>query len=1328
MRPNLESGAEQPPAAVSNRDAFMALAEPKQPQSKTSGPSGSSRFVDFDEFIDLKLRKARTGIHHTDLLAGAVVLTAAVLGYLLVFTLFDHWIVPGGFGLTARLVMLAVVLAFAFGWIGWKIVWPYMRQVNALYAARQIEQTYPDLKSSLLSWVDLRNSGRPVSPAILKAIEKRTAVQMSHADVDRAVDRQFLMRAAYTLLAIVALTSVYVIASPKKMSTSVWRALFPTSQVAAATRTEILEVKPGETEVLARDQVDVTVELKGVVPERVMLYFTTADRRFVDEPIEMRNTGEGLPRFRARLAGEDGSGLIRDVRYRIVAGDAQSPTYLIRVNQPPSATVREVVYTYPDYMKLDETTQEGSTIDAWEGTRVTLRAEPNMPVKRAVLFFTDTERVEETAESIPMTVQDGRLEANWRLKFRNDGTFARYYHVQVWNERDQKDPQPTLHRIKVRPDLPPEITLTHPTSDLEAPANGVVPIAFGVKDPDFMLRRVTLKLERQGETLPVSPRLLEAPPERERFSTVHRLKLEPFRMEPGEQLTFYVEAEDNLEPFENRGKNISRSSRITITISEPKSEEEVERFEQEQQEQLDEKLEQADPRTREPSAEPMPDPERDPAQEDDMPDDPAQDDRQPAEETPADPSQPPGETDESMPGDAGTEPQPDQTQQQPSESKEGTPDSEPADGGREPSPGELADGSEGEGEPQEPGTGQPPPRREKAPEDEALRELLDWSRQRQDQQEQQPGQQPEQPDEPDPRSRPDESAPEERPQEGMPGDESKPEMTEPDGTQPDSSRPDGTDEPGMDPSQPQSPSTPPTPPSDPSQPQQPGAGDDDDMPSRPDEAPGTGGEPGTGSKSDEGMDESPDKSPGSPTGEPSQPDAADAPQPSEKPTGDAPAEQTPDPSEPQEPGESGISKTDDPAPKGDRPPQEAPGKESPDKPDGTEPAEPAPGERPDSKSGEPAPTESDAPDSPRDPSTPREGTDAPKSESRTTDQKPDGMSEPSPSSPGERSPESPPSPGEEKPDAPGQPGDPMSPTGEKSPGSPSDPQPSETPAGERPAGEAPGEPAPPDSSPAGSTPEGTPDAPSGETPSGETPAADAPPGETPPGEGQMTDAPAGEPQPGDSQPGDATPGDSPPSDGQPDGAGDGQQGEGAGDGPADGAPGEAMGEGPVGTPSGATTGGGGTEGGRSPADGAPGEGDASAAPPAEEADLSNRKKATNLALQQLREQLERGETPQELMDELGYTQQDLENFMRRLEERLADPGTDRSPEAESARRQFESLLQGIDYESRGEFRGGGDRQREASESFGTSRRPVPPEYRLDDEAYKRRTSRQGTQR
>ena len=95
---------------------------------------------------------------------------------------------------------------------------------------------------------------------------------------------------------------------------------------------------------LARAQLEVTADLSGEMPDEVTLLYSTSDKRLVDEPIAMREVDEGLRQYRGIITGENGRGILQNLTYRVVAGDATSPTYSVTVKQPPSASIDEVHY------------------------------------------------------------------------------------------------------------------------------------------------------------------------------------------------------------------------------------------------------------------------------------------------------------------------------------------------------------------------------------------------------------------------------------------------------------------------------------------------------------------------------------------------------------------------------------------------------------------------------------------------------------------------------------------------------------------------------------------------------------------------------------------------------------------------------------------------------------------------------------------------------------------------------------------------------------------------------------------------------------------------
>lgn len=534
-----------------------ATAEPKTAQRNAAQPQRSTGYVDFDEYVDFQLEKTRHSIKWTDIVTATAVVAAFVVGYLLLFTILDHWLVPGGFGHTARFVMVGGLLAVTAAWLAWKVVLPYLKQVSGLYAARMIESSEPGLKSTLLNLVDLRNAGREIPQEIRGSMEKRAAQALSRMDVDQAVDRRPLMRAAYVLLGLVAFACLYSVISDKKISFA--RAFLPPAEVGAATRTVILELRTDppltrtheqEIDVLARTQLEVVVDLSGQIPDEVTLHYTTADRKFVDEPVSMRRVEEGLKQFRGVLNGENGRGILQNTTFHVIAGDDISDEYTVLVNQPPSATVDEVRYVYPEYMEFENKTRPGGNVDAWEGTKVSISATVNQPVKSAVLQFFDDETADTKAEEIRMQVSEGnRLSVDWTLRFRTDGTFPRSYRIFCVNDEGRSDPEPTLYTQTIRPDRRPVVELLEPRGDLEVPANVIIPLLIEAHDPDFKLQYITLRRKKNGEVLPGSPRIFKGP--QKEFRGTWDWDLKPLNLKVGDVVTYWVEARDNKTPLGN---------------------------------------------------------------------------------------------------------------------------------------------------------------------------------------------------------------------------------------------------------------------------------------------------------------------------------------------------------------------------------------------------------------------------------------------------------------------------------------------------------------------------------------------------------------------------------------------------------------------------------------------------------------------------------------------------------------------------------------------------------------------------------------------------------
>ncbi|HVJ86467.1 MAG TPA: hypothetical protein VM452_12535, partial [Caulifigura sp.] len=805
-------------------------------------PPAGNRFVEFDEFIDYQLTKASRSIQSTDVLVGVVGLALGLTVYLFVFILADHWLISGGLGTVARgLYWLVGAVAMGY-WVATRLLKPLNSRVNVLFAAKAIEKTQPGLKSSLLTLTDLKQAGRATSGAIKGSLEKRAAVGLSKADVEEAVDRSALMKCSYVLLFLLAVFCGYALVSPKSILQSAWRALVPFSATGVATKTRIDNVSPGDTEVPALSHLDVEVEVSGQAPKEATLYYTTADRAFVDEAVPLRDSGEGLRRYRGTLIGTDGRGLRQNLTYYVTAGDATSKTYAVTVVQSPSAVVDSVAYEYQPYTGLANKEEPGGAIDAWEGTRVTVHATANQRVKSATVLFSDTEDTSVKAEEQSMLISDGtKLKASWVLAFRPDreASFPKFYRVQLKTEDGHEDPQPTLQPLNIRHDLPPKAEIVFPKSDLQAPVNATIPIAYRASDPDFKLRSLVLNLEHDGKILPVSPRLFDGPPDEESREGTFKLKLKDLNLAAGSRLTYWLEARDNFMPFGERSGNKTLTPRLNIDLVEPQPPAQAQQQEKAADAQAQEALkesrpdqgqpgekggepkpgEQAKGSESAPGQEPMPGENQEGKGEDGKPGttgDSKAGDSQPDRGQPGDNKQPmpgersddskqqPNETpDQRTPGDRNSEQQPgdkgppqgDGQQGQPGQSDPG----QDQQGKQGPNGSkEGRNGESGSSQNQQPPAGNRPG--ERAPDDQALKELLKWhEKKQQEEQQRQPNKGASKP-EPGSDGQPGEKEDQPKPGENKSGDNATDPMKDPGASGKSPDNPGATGEKGSDPS------------------------------------------------------------------------------------------------------------------------------------------------------------------------------------------------------------------------------------------------------------------------------------------------------------------------------------------------------------------------------------------------------------------------------------------------------------------------------------------------------------------------------------------------
>jgi collagen type III alpha len=517
-------------------------------------PSDSDGFhaqvIKYDRYIESQLHRTRRQVKGVDIASSLMLLAVASLAYLMLVALADHWLVTGGLGFASRVAAFGLLAAGMLAFLALRLGPLLLRRVNPVYAAYTIERNRPGIKNSLINFLLLRSGSERLSERIYEAMESQAvnALTATHAEV--AVDRTPVIRLLLAMVAILMCVAFYAIFSPKNPFTSFRRVISPWSDVAPPTRVSIAEIEPGNGQGFHDQHVVVSALVGGLrLGEDVTLRYSTRDGQVVAKSVRMALAENGY-RHTAELP-PDNLGLQQDLEYWIEAGDAISPHYQIKVDTAPTMVLEEIEYQYPKYSELPprKVARHGD-IQALEGTRVTLRAKANQPIAKANLDFECDGR-----NDLEMRVEGTRAEVTFPLVWNEKTRRPEHesYQLRFRNADGHENPKPIRYSIEVVPDLPPEVELVEPeldpTKELVVPADRPVRFAVEAADPDFKLAAVKFHARRRGT--PVVDEPLLAAPRGGEFRRDYVLDVKRLALKPGEPVEFWAAADDNRQPDAN---------------------------------------------------------------------------------------------------------------------------------------------------------------------------------------------------------------------------------------------------------------------------------------------------------------------------------------------------------------------------------------------------------------------------------------------------------------------------------------------------------------------------------------------------------------------------------------------------------------------------------------------------------------------------------------------------------------------------------------------------------------------------------------------------------
>lgn len=516
------------------------------------------RLLEYAEFIEEQIHAAQARIKSNDIFRAVLWIITGAMGLLFVEIVLDHSIeLP----LIVRQVTLfvGVLVASVYAWV--RIVGPWLRRINPLFAAKSIETVDPQFKNSLINYLQISQDADKVAPSVLAQMEARAVADLSRVDVNNVVDPAPVTRLSYAMAALIVSFCLYSWITPKSLLDSARRAFL--ADVQRPTNTRFANIRPGDEadspKAITGMPLEFTVETLGAQPEKVTLFISRDEGKTFAE-MEMKQGGSFADPWSVTIEKLPG-----ELLYYMAGGDGRTRTY--KLDPVPVAIVEKISldYDFPEYTAVPrrEGVEDGN-IEALQGTWITVNATTNQPARSGFLDFKPN-------PPVPLSITPGDpKKLTGRFLVESNGQYA----VRFNSVDGQANPEPVIYDIKVVKDLSPTARFIRPESPTQRPANARVPLVIEASD-DFGLKSVQLHVHKNGEILQQAEELID----QKSKDTVKQLQrtvsldLQPLSVKPGDKVQYWLTLRDNCDLQPNKFDTPKHVIEIIDPVSEPKREE-----------------------------------------------------------------------------------------------------------------------------------------------------------------------------------------------------------------------------------------------------------------------------------------------------------------------------------------------------------------------------------------------------------------------------------------------------------------------------------------------------------------------------------------------------------------------------------------------------------------------------------------------------------------------------------------------------------------------------------------------------------------------------------
>lgn len=424
--------------------------------------------------VESKLRRAWRKERRFTHLRGLCFVVLWTVALLAVDFLVDWMFALPGWGRVGLLGINAAILLYIL-WTHWLVD---LRRYDALRVALQVERRHPELRSLLVSFIQLQEhqpANSQASPALIRAMKEQAVSETAPLDFREIISYVELKRIAIASVCLIAFAAGISLRWDDYFRILMLRLFNPSAQAAYPTRTHIdpladLVVRQG-------DPINLEIHVRGMAPVEGSLYVRPEGGDEEKLPLAVEPASATHPAGAAyktyRYAFESA---FKSFSYRAQIGDARSEVRHVRVIPPPQVVASQVTIHHKPYMKKPDRTTDLLNIEAPEGANIGWKIKVDRPVEGAVMLVGDKD---DALKSVPMELSKDGMTMSWSMP-ADESTAYRF----EWKEKGNGFTfrEDSRHYIQVTPDTPPDVEILKPVSDDKATVQKTLTIIFRATD------------------------------------------------------------------------------------------------------------------------------------------------------------------------------------------------------------------------------------------------------------------------------------------------------------------------------------------------------------------------------------------------------------------------------------------------------------------------------------------------------------------------------------------------------------------------------------------------------------------------------------------------------------------------------------------------------------------------------------------------------------------------------------------------------------------------------------------------------------------------------